>query len=129
MRIYKLKAFARFQRRERISDTTLIEAVDRVEAGLIDADLGGGLLKQRIARRGAGKRGGYRTIIACRRGDRAVFLYGFTKRDRDNIDDDELEELRAIGQRYLRLDATAIKTALAINELIEVQDGESQDQG
>src|ERR1700683_1838925 len=58
--------------------------------GLIDADLGSGLLKQRVARAGEGRSGGYRTIIAYRAGDRAVFLYGFAKNERDNIGDDEL---------------------------------------
>ncbi len=72
-RIYKLKGFARFQRKERISDAALRKTIGSVEAGLVDADLGGGLVKQRLARAGQGKSRGYRTAIAFRRGDRAVF--------------------------------------------------------
>jgi hypothetical protein len=70
MRIFKVKVFARFQRREKITEVSLVQAARRVERGLIDADLRGGLIKQRVARRGQGKSGGYRTIIAYRRGDR-----------------------------------------------------------
>ena len=76
MRIYKVKVFARFQRRERIEDGALAKAVRAAEDGLIDADLGGGLIKQRVARPGQGKSGGYRTVIVYRRGDLAVFLLG-----------------------------------------------------
>ncbi len=72
-RIYKLRGFARFQRKERISDALLRKAINGVEAGLIHADLGGGLVKQRLPRPGQGKSGGYRTVIAIKRGDRAVF--------------------------------------------------------
>ncbi len=91
MRIYKVKGFARFQCRERIEDAALAKAVRGMEGGLIDADLGGGLFKQRVARPGQGKSGGYRTVIAYRRGERAVILLGFAKSERGNIDDDEVD--------------------------------------
>jgi hypothetical protein len=105
VQIYKLKAFARFQRRERIEDKSLAKAVHRIEAGLIDADLGGGLIKQRVARSGQGKRGGYRTVIAYRRGESAVFLFGFAKSARGNVGDDEVDAWRRVGRAYLGLDA------------------------
>ena len=76
-----------FQKREVIDDAALTRAVANAEIGLVDADLGGGLIKQRIARFGQGKRGGYRTIIAYRQGGRAVFLFGFAKNERDNLED------------------------------------------
>ena len=104
MRVYKIKGFARFQRRERIADTALIEAILAAERGLVDADLGGGLIKQRIARPGQGKSGGFRTLIAYRRNERAVFLFGFAKNERANIDDDEIETMRERGQGFLDLD-------------------------
>ena len=97
MRVYKTKPFARFQRRERVSDETLCAAVSDAEAGLIEADLGGGLIKQRVARPGAGKRGGYRTVIGYRKGARAFFLLGFAKSARANIDDDELAAAETPG--------------------------------
>ena len=64
MRVYAIKGFERFRRKERIRPIVLVEAIDRAMRGLIDADLGGGLIKQRVARLGEGKSGGYRTIIA-----------------------------------------------------------------
>src|SRR5215471_20981621 len=120
MRAYKIKGFARFQRRERIVDTALVEAILAAERGLVDADLGGTLIKQRIARPGQGKSGGFRMLIAYRRSERAVFLFGFAKNERANIDDDELKEWRHIGQLYLALDERKIKAAIAAQELMEV---------
>ena len=120
MRIFKLKGFARFQRKERIADVALCGAIEMIEAGLVDADLGGGLVKQRLARRGRGKSGGYRTIIAIKRGDRAVFLLGFAKNERSNIDAAELEELRILARGFLGLTAQQITTLTEDNELMEV---------
>jgi DNA-binding transcriptional regulator YiaG len=101
VKVFATKPMARFIRREKISSSSLIEAIHRAEAGLIDADLGGGLIKQRVARPGQGRSGGYRTIIAFRRSGRAVFLYGFAKNERDNITSDELAELRKVGNNWL----------------------------
>ena len=79
MRIFKTKWMARFARRERISDHSLRTAIERAGRGSIDADLGGGIVKQRVARSGRGRSGGYRMLIAYRAGVRAVFLYAFAK--------------------------------------------------
>ena len=125
-RIYKLRGFVRFQRKERISDASLRQAIGSVEAGLVDADLGGGLVKQRLARAGQGKSGGYRTVIAVRRGDCAVFLYGFAKNERSNIDADELEEFRRLARGYLGLTAQQIAMLIAENELMEVTDDDDR---
>lgn len=94
MRVFKNTWFQRFARKERIADAALCDAVARAEKGQIDADLGGSVLKQRIARPGAGRSGGYRTVLLFRVGDRALFAYGFAKSDRDNIGDDELAAFR-----------------------------------
>ncbi len=122
MRLYKLKAFARFQRRERIFDKALVKAVESAESGLVDADLGGGLIKQRVARQGQGKSGGFRTIIAYRRGTRAVFLFGFAKSERENLDDDELAHWQRVGQLYLGLDDDGLDAAIAADELTEISE-------
>jgi hypothetical protein len=79
VRVYKVKGFVRFQHRERIADVAPARTVRSAEAGLVDADLGGGLIKQRVARAGQGKSGGFRTVIAYRRGNRAIFLLGSPK--------------------------------------------------
>jgi hypothetical protein len=86
----------------------------------VDADLGGGLIKQRIARAGQGKSGGYRTVIAFRRGERAVFFLGFAKNERSNIDNDELEEFRRLAHVYLHLGANKIAALIEDNELMAI---------
>ena len=122
MHVYAIKGFERFRRKERLSKESLIEAVDRAESGLIDAGLGGGLIKQRVARIGQGKRGGYRTIIAYRAGERAVFLFGFAKNAKDNIAPNELAHWLLIGSDVLAATERAIEKAIADNELMEVDD-------
>jgi hypothetical protein len=123
VRVYKLKAFGKFQRREQIADKALAKAIRDAERGLIDADLGGGLIKQRVARPGQGKRAGYRTVIAYRRDDRAVFLFGFAKSERANLDGVELSYLQRIGRGYLGLEVDGIEAAIAAGELTEVSYG------
>ena len=86
----------------------------------MDADLGGHLIKQRIARTGGGRSGGYRTVIAYRAGQRSVFLYGFAKSERDNIDDKELDDLRKLARLYLSFSEQRIAAALEESELREV---------
>jgi hypothetical protein len=120
MRIYKTRWLARFARRQRITDASLREAIARAEQGLIDADLGGGLIKQRVARSGQGRSGGYRMIVAYRTRDRAVFLYGFAKNERENIDRLELEALREIAAIWLNAKAERIALGIAEDELQEV---------
>lgn len=127
MRIFKTKTFARFARRERIADTALRDAVVRAVRGQVDADLGGGVIKQRVARTGQGRSGGFRLLIAHRRDVRSVFLYGFAKNERDNIDDDELETMREIAKSWLTATPDQIARALADGIIQEVDDGKSED--
>ena len=89
MKVFKTKWFVRFARRERISNRSLCEAIWRAERGLVDADLGGRIIKQRIAWRGQGRSGAYRVLVAYRPDARAVFLYGFAKNERENVEEDE----------------------------------------
>ena len=122
MRIFKTKAFARFTRREAIGDESLVAAIDTARRGLVDADLGGGLIKQRVARAGQGKRGGFRMLIGFR-SDRAIFLFGFAKNERDNIDDKQLTTLREIVASWFAADDKKIAQALTNGLLIEVKHG------
>src|SRR5262249_21824593 len=94
MRVLKTHTFARFARQESMPDGTLADAIRQSERGLIAAQLGGGLIKLRIARPGGGKSGGYRTIIAYSAGRRAVFLFGFGKNQRDNLTPVQLADLK-----------------------------------
>ena len=107
MRIFKSRWFQRFAGKEGIADAVLKEAVDRADKGQIDADLGGEVIKQRIARRGQGRSSGYRTIILFRRGTKAFFVYGFPKSQRANIDADELKQFREAAKHVLALRETA----------------------
>lgn len=129
MRIYKTKWVGRFVRREMIRDSELAEAVRRAVRGLADADLGGGIIKQRVARAGQGRSGGYRMLLAYRAGHRAVFLYGFAKNERENIEDDELQTLRDIGAAWLAADAQRMARAIKENALQEVHDDEEDKKG
>ena len=89
-------------------------------AGLYEADLGGGLLKKRIARPGQGKRGGFRTLVATNKGNRWIFVYGFPKNERSNIDKDEEEALKKLAAHLLSLTTQALGKAQRAGELIEV---------
>lgn len=128
MRVFRNGWFRKFARKERISDKALCEAVARVQAGLVDADLGGGLLKQRIARDGQGKSGGYRTLVAFRAETRAVFVFGFAKSDRDNIDEDDTRELKKLAGLVLGLADEAMDRLVAAGKFDEVScDGEGSE--
>lgn len=128
MRVFRTRWFDRFARRERIADALLLDAVARAERGLVDADLGGGVVKQRVARPGQGRSGGYRTIILLKAGTRAVFAYGFAKSDRGNIQPDELAALRALAAELLGYDDEALSKAMEAQALMEVRrDDEAQD--
>jgi hypothetical protein len=123
VRIFKTKAVARFTKNEAISDESLVAAIKTAKRGLIDADLGGGLIKQRVARPGQGKRGGFRMLIGFR-SDRAIFLFGFAKNERDNIDDKQLTTLREIVASWFAADDKKIAQAIKDGLLIEVKYGE-----
>jgi hypothetical protein len=125
VRAFVTKQFNRFARSERMSDEKLCEAIARAEDGLVDADLGGGLIKQRVARPGQRRSGGFRTVIAYRRLGRAVFLYGFAKNERDNVDADDLARLKKLAAIYLGAAMTQLETWCEEGELKEVTcDGE-----
>ena len=118
--ILKRKDFARWQSGEKLPDAALCKAVQEMESGLIDADLGGFLYKKRVARSGCGKSGGYRTLLSARIGSRYVFLHGFPKSDKANITQDEKKALQFAGKVFLELSADALSKALLSGVLLEV---------
>ena len=121
MRVFGNRPFMRFAQRENITGAMLWEAINRAKSGLIDADLGGNLIKQRIARPGKGKSGGFRTIIAIHIKDRAFFIYGFAKNEQDNIRNDDLYALKLLATQLLKYDATELKAALEAGALTEIK--------
>ena len=126
MRIFKSKWFQRFARKESIEDTTLKKAVDRAEQGRIDADLGGEVLKQRIARPGQGKSKGYRTILFFRRGERAFFMYGFAKNQLGNISADEEKQFKEAAKYVLSLSEKHLAVLIERGDFVEVKADEQE---
>ena len=120
MQIYKTKSFARFADRERIEDSALCDAIQRAEKGLIDADLGGGVIKQRIAREGQGKSGGFRSIVLFRGKQRAFFVHGFAKSKMANIKKDELKAFRALADEMLGLNDGELKLVISNGTIVKV---------
>ncbi len=128
MRVFKTKWLARFARRERIPESSLLEAIAQAERGLIDADLGGGLIKQRVAWPGEGRSGGYRVVIVYRIKTHAFFIYGFAKNDRDNVEDNELQTMRDVAASLLDYDESRLHDAILTNELEEIDYGKETPQ-
>jgi len=119
-RIFVSLAFKRWQRRVAIADRALAICVAEMRAGLVGADLGGGVYKKRMAVAGAGKRGGARTIIATRLGERWFFLYGFMKNQHDSVSPKELASLRSWAAELLTLNDQALASACQAGVLHEI---------
>lgn len=122
MRVFKTRFFSRWMRKTELTDSALRNAVTEMGQGLIDADLGGGVVKKRIGLAGRGKRGGARTLVATNRRNRWFFLYGFEKYDRANITDDELEALKEIAEQLLARAGTQLDEAVQDGSLQEICD-------
>lgn len=120
MRTFKTKPFARFARREGIDDHALCDAVVRITKGLVDADLGGGVIKQRIARPGQGRSGGVRALLVLRSEEHAFFVHGFAKSDRDNLPRTELNAVQRLAGELLGLGETELEAMLDNGTISEV---------
>lgn len=120
MRVFRTKPFSRFAEREGIRDEVLCDAAGRAERGLIDADLGGGVIKQRIARPGEGRSGGFRTIVLFRQADRAVFVHGFAKKDIADIGPAEKAAFRKLAALILKMDPAALEAAKDNGTMVEI---------
>ena len=125
-RVFKTRWFQRFARKEKLGDAVLLDSVARAEKGQVDADLGGDVIKQRIARPGQGKSGGYRTIILFKQGQRAVFIYGFAKSERANIDTDEEKQFKEAARYVLRLTEKEIAELVKGGDFVEVTGHEQE---
>jgi len=120
------KGFARFARKAGLASDSLQAAAVDVAAGDHDADLGGGVFKQRVARRGGGKSGGFRTIILFKVGGHSFFAHGFAKNEKANLSVKELKALKQLAAVYLSLSEDEVGTAVAAGELIEVSDDDRE---
>ncbi len=119
-RVFKTRHFCRWMRKTELTDGALCSAVAEMAEGLIDADLGGGVLKKRVGLAGRGKRGGARTLVATNKGNRWFFVYGFEKNDRANIADDELEALQEIAAQLLARTGQQLDVAVVNGSLQEI---------
>ena len=119
--IYKTRNFARWARKTGLTDSLLETAVLEIYRGLLGADLGGGIVKKRIALPGRGKRGSTRTLLATNRDDRWFFVFGFGKNERENISELELATLKKIAKDLLGLSDTQIAVAVGEGSLVEVE--------
>lgn len=119
-RVFKTRHFSRWMRKTELTDSALLNAVEEMGRGLIDADLGGGVVKKRIGLAGRGKRGGARTLVATNKGSRWFFVFGFEKNERANIADDELEALRDIAEQLLLRTGQQLDEAVAEGVLQKV---------
>lgn len=120
MRIFQTKWFARWSKKEGLSEQSLCDAVTEMEEGLIDAHLGGNVIKKRVGVGARGKSGGVRTILAFKIKEKAFFLYGFAKNQRDNIEEKELQALKVMAAHLMAYDTKALNAAMKAQELIEV---------
>ena len=100
----------------------MLQSVREIEDGLIDAILGGNLIKKRIPKSGKGKSGGFRTILAYKQEERIFFIYGFSKNEKDNINDKELKALKIVGNQFLSYSNEKIEHLLEIEELTEIEE-------
>jgi hypothetical protein len=119
-RVFKTRHFSRWMRKTELTNSALCAAVTEMVQGLIDADLGGSVVKKRIGIAGRGKRGGVRTLIATNKGDRWFFVFGFEKNDRANIADDELEALQGIAEQLLARSGPELDQAVLDASLEEI---------
>ena len=118
-RMFRTRTFTRWMRKAGLTDEALRHAVSEMAQGLVDADLGGNVVKKRVALAGQGKRSGARIIVATKLTDRWFFLYGFGKNERANIDKDELKMLQEVAKELLKFDDRQLAVALTAGEIVE----------
>lgn len=119
-RVFKTRHFSRWMRKTELTDQTLCNAVSEMAQGLIDGDLGGGVVKKRVGLAGRGKRGGARTLVATNKGDKWFFVFGFEKNDRATIADDELEALQEVAAELLARTGQELDAAIEDGSLQEI---------
>lgn len=119
-RVFKTKYFHRWMRKTELTDQSLCQAVSEMQAGLIDAELGGGVLKKRVALPGRGKSGGTRTLIATNKGDRWFFVFGFEKATRSNIGIEDEAALKMLASDLLKLSSAALDQQVKSKALWEI---------
>jgi hypothetical protein len=121
MKVFKTRTFHRFCLKSGVSDANLCDAIARLLRGQVDAELGSGLVKQRIARPNEGRSGGFRSVIVYLKGRSATFAFGFAKNERANISVTELASFKLFAETLQRFRQADWDRAVLLNELIEVK--------
>jgi hypothetical protein len=121
VRVFKNAWFSRFARKENIGDDELRDIVDQLEAGQADTDLGGDVYKQRLARHGEGKSGGYRVIVFFKSEERTIYVYGFAKSGRSNISRKELKAFKEAAKVYFSMTSDQLRERIKQGQLIELE--------
>ena len=119
-RAFKTRHFARWMRKTDLTNAVLCAAIDEMERGLVDADLGGHVLKKRVSLPNRGKSGSVRTLVATQKGSLWFFVYGFEKNERANISNKELEALQSLAEDLLKLTAKALDAQVVKGALEEI---------
>lgn len=119
-RVFKTRHFSRWLKKSDLTDAALCQAVNEMVAGLIDADLGGDIVKKRVALPGRGKRGGARTLVATRKSSRWFFVFGFEKNEKANVSTSELEALQIVAGELLALTNAQLDDAVEDGTLQEI---------
>lgn len=108
MRKLCTKWFKKWAKKVNLSNHNLLESIDNLKKGLSVTDLGGSLFKIRVKRVGKGKSSGFRTIVCYKKEEKAVFLYGFGKNEKSNINKAELQYFKKLGNDLLALEAKQV---------------------
>ena len=119
-RVFKTRGFDRWMRKTALHNENLCEGVSEMQSGLIDADLGGGVVKKRIALPGRGKRSGGRVLVGTNKSSKWFFIVGFEKSVRTNIDKNELQGLQDYSSDLLALNSQQLRDQLGIRALLEI---------
>ncbi len=121
MDIYKNKLFNKWAQKEKLSDNTLIEVAEEVINGSVEADLGGYLFKKRVPKPGAGKSGGYRVLLAYKKGNRIIFLHAFAKNKKANISSKEKDALMIIAKSFMAATKKQLQALIKQGSILEVK--------
>jgi hypothetical protein len=123
VRVFKGKWFNHYAAKYTISDEVLLKASQEIEQGLVDANLGGNVYKKRIGKNGKGRRGGYRTIVLFRSGERLFFQFGYAKNVLDTIDTKEEKEYKDLADWYFALTDEQLDAMVKTGRLFEIKEG------
>ncbi len=121
MRILKNKEFDRWAGKEHLNDEAILKAAEEMEKGLYEANLGRNVYKKRVSIGNRGKRGGARTIVAFKIHNKAIFMYGFAKNQKENISSKEEKALKELAKVFLNFNDNQVDKAIQVGELIEVK--------